>query len=171
MCPLVVLLGHLGTLVQAVTPTTWSPKEGCKLTAPGTNLGASSGTTLPVPCQSSLSGCWKTGASLEQQCGRMLFQCSRKGLALPCLGLGGGCCHVTLWHVTGRCVSHKGQRGSPLSQLPPEASTLLSPALEGELLVLREEASPWGCLEEGQVKLRIALCSHQPAREEDSASS
>lgn len=59
---------------------------------------------------------------------------------------------------------------TPLLQLPPEASAVLGPALEGELLALQEEATPWGCLEEGQVKLRIALCSHQPAGEEDSDS-
>lgn len=109
----------------------------------------------------------------------MLFRCSRKGLALPCVGLGGGSCHMTLWHATGRCVSHRGHRDSPLSQLPPEASTVLGPALEGDLLALWEEATLWGCLEEGQVKFRIALCSQPPGRrkeeegrrKEDSASS
>lgn len=40
---------------------------------------------------------------------------------------------------------------------------VLGPALEGELLVLQEEATPWGCLEEGQVKLRIACFVFTPA--------
>lgn len=92
-------------------------------------------------------------------------------MALPCLGPGGGSCHVILWHAIGRCVSHKCHRGSPLSQMPPEVSTLLGLGLEGAPLALPEEAAPWGCLEEGQVKLRVAVHSLQSAREEDSASS
>lgn len=62
------------------------PLRGCKLTASGTNLRASSCPTLPVPCQSSLPDAGKQ-VHLWSSSGRMLFQCSRKGLALLCLGL------------------------------------------------------------------------------------
>lgn len=81
--PLMMLFGQLGTLVQT---TTQEPLRGCKLTASGTNLRASSCPTLPVPCQSSLPDAGKQ-VHLWSSSGRMLFQCSRKGLALLCLGL------------------------------------------------------------------------------------
>lgn len=74
--PLMVLLGQLGTL------------RGCKLTASGTNLRASSCPTLPVPCQSSLPDAGKQVHLWSSSVAGCYFSVPGRAWPCPALALG-----------------------------------------------------------------------------------